>query len=512
MNENHFTPAAILAKNTMFNLLGMLLPILVGIVSIPFAIKGLGTEGFGILSVIWILLAYLTLLDFGLSRATTKFTAESLKKNRTQNIPSIMWTALAISFGLGCFGAVILFLLTPTLVDSILHIPPERAGHTIQALYILAITLPFLLISISLKGMLGAAQRFDLVNGVHIPVSILNFIFPALSLPFGLGLPMIVLLIAVSRILATFVYFFLCAKLYSIYDTRVHIDFDILKKLLSYGGWITVTGVVSPILVYIDRFFIGSMYSMETLTFYAAPLEALTRLRILPMAIMITLFPEFSVGINQEGRERVRMLFGRSMKTILLMMGLLSLILFGFARDILHLWLGAPFAERSTLIFQIFSISILINFLALVPFTFLQGIGRPDLPAKFHIVELLLYIFVLWYLTKTYGIHGAAAAWCARVTLDCCLLYRWSSKFLPGFRQILQENHIWHVLVVLTSFGVLIISIHHIFTDLFLRIAFLMILLIFFLVGIWHRILDDTEKELVRGFYKNVRMKHSISI
>jgi len=512
MNDNQFTPAAILAKNTMFNLLGMLLPILVGIVSIPFAVRGLGTEGFGILSVIWVLLAYLTLLDFGLSRATTKFTAESIKKNRAQSIPDIMWTALTISFGLGCLGAIILFLCTPHLVISILRIPTERINHTIQALNILAITLPFLLISISLKGMLGAAQRFDLVNGVHIPVSVLNFIFPALSLPFGLGLPTIVLLIAVSRILATFVYFFLCTRLYAVFNKRIRIDSDILKKLLSYGGWITVTGVVSPILVYIDRFFIGSMQSMETLTFYAAPLEALTRLRILPMAIMITLFPEFSVGMDQQASERVGMLFGKSMKSILLVMGMLSLILFAFARDILHLWLGASFAERSTVIFQIISISVLINFMALIPFTFLQGIGRPDLPAKFHIVELLLYMFVLWYLTKTYGIHGAAVAWCARVTLDCCLLYRWSSTFLPGFRRMLRDNYVWHVLAVLASFGLLLISIHHIFADLFVRIACLMVLLILFLIGIWHLILDDSERELARGLYKNIRMKHSITI
>ena len=510
MNPNQFTPAALLAKNSVLNFIGMLLPILVGVVAIPFAIKGLGTDGFGILSVIWVILAYLTLLDFGLSRATTKFTAESIKKNRRHQIPSILWTALILSFGFGCLGAGLLIAAAPKLTDSVLNIPVEFGSQTIQSLQILAATLPFLLISISLKGMLGASQRFDLVNAVHIPVSILNFVFPALSFAFGLNLSSIIGLIALSRILATVVYFFLCAKLYPVFRDRPQFDIDLLKKLLSYGGWITVTGVVSPILVYIDRFFIGSMLSMDTLTYYAAPLEALTRLRILPMAIMITLFPEFSTGLGSEGSDRIRLLFGKSMKIILLIMGMLSLILFTHAHDILRLWLGAQFADKSTLIFQIFAISILINFLALVPFTFLQGIGRPDLPAKFHLVEFPIYILILWHLTKSYGISGSAVAWGIRVTFDFGLLYLWSSKFLSKFQQILRANQIWRVLCILAVFGLLIAATHVLISDFILNLLLLILITVGYAYCAWKIVLDDSEKILVFRYARFIGLKHMI--
>ena len=97
-----------------------------------------------------------------------------------------------------------------------------------------------------------------------------------------------------------------------------------LKILLTYGGWITITAVISPILVYLDRFFIGSILTMKDLTYYSAPLEAVLRLRILPLAIMTTLFPEFSIGLGSTNHQRLLFLFEKSFKLILISTGIFS--------------------------------------------------------------------------------------------------------------------------------------------------------------------------------------------
>jgi O-antigen/teichoic acid export membrane protein len=64
----------------------------------------------------------------------------------------------------------------------------------------------------------------------------------------------------------------------------------------------------------------------------------------------------------------------------------------------------------------------LVNALALVPFTLLQALGRPDVCAKFHLAELVLYVPMLLLSLRWWGITGAAAAWTVRVTLDAGLL------------------------------------------------------------------------------------------
>ena len=65
------TQGKLLARNTILNVLGYGLPMLVAIFAIPLLVKGLGTERFGILTLAWVIIGYLSLFDLGLGRALT---------------------------------------------------------------------------------------------------------------------------------------------------------------------------------------------------------------------------------------------------------------------------------------------------------------------------------------------------------------------------------------------------------------------------------------------------------
>jgi hypothetical protein len=58
----------LLARNTAINLGGYVIPLLVGLATIPYVVRGLGSAGFGILSIAWVLLGYLSFFDLGLGR------------------------------------------------------------------------------------------------------------------------------------------------------------------------------------------------------------------------------------------------------------------------------------------------------------------------------------------------------------------------------------------------------------------------------------------------------------
>jgi len=511
MNKNILTPTKILAKNTLLNLLGMVIPLLVGIAAIPFAVKGLGTDGFGILSIAWIFLGYLGLLDFGISRATTKFAAEVIAQKDNHVLPSIMWTAVIVSFVFGIGGAIVLFLATPYLVGSLLKIPVAFISQTKLSFYFFSGALPLILSSTSLRGMLGAAQRFDLVNAVSIPTNILNFLFPALSLPFGFSLSTVILLIVLTRVGASFFYFFLCLRIFPTVSLKPSMDLKILKKFLSYGGWVTVTSIISPILVYLDRFFIGSLLSMKAVAFYSAPYEALYRLRIIPMAMMTTFFPEFS-AIFSYNKDRVSILFGRSMKYILISTGLIALLLFIYAHIVLQLWLGNQFAEKSTTIFKIFAPGIVINSLAYIPFTLFQGIGKPDIPAKFHLMELPVYILLLWFFTKKFGINGAAMVWFLRVALDSSLLYFWAFRSYPNLVHSFRENKILTEIALLFFLWAFLFLSNSFFSSISIKVVFLLVGLSITVLIVWYKIFDNSEKKFITSLIQKVIPHRSVGI
>ena len=67
----------LLARNTILNLLGQVVPAVAAIVFLPYTLHGLGIARFGILSLAWVLLGYLGLFDLGLGRATIRFVADN---------------------------------------------------------------------------------------------------------------------------------------------------------------------------------------------------------------------------------------------------------------------------------------------------------------------------------------------------------------------------------------------------------------------------------------------------
>jgi O-antigen/teichoic acid export membrane protein len=71
-----------------------------------------------------------------------------------------------------------------------------------------------------------------------------------------------------------------------------------------------------------------------------------------------------------------------------------------------------------------------MNSLAHIPSSFIVAMGRPDVNAKFHMVELLIHLPVAWWMITQFGVTGAAIAWTIRVTFDAALLFTAVSRLL----------------------------------------------------------------------------------
>ena len=490
--------SSLLARNTLLNFIGQAVPVLVGVATIPFVVRGLGTERFGLLSLAWVILSYFGIFDLGLGRATTKFVAEALGKGEEDEIPRIVWTTVMIQAAMGVAGAVVLAAVTPLLVERILNIPAKLVGEAKATFYISAFSVPVVLISGSLRGVLEASQRFDLVNAIKIPSSVLTFLLPLVGVLLGFNLPGIVALILMARVgaLAAFmiIEFRLRPRL-----RKFSGSLSLFPRLFSFGGWVTVTSVVSPILVYLDRFLIGSLLSMGAVAYYSVPYEAIARLRIISTSLTITLFPAFSALEGIKDRQKLGTLFARSAKYVLLVLGPVVLVIGLFAKDILQIWLGAEFAIESTVVLQILALGVLINSLARTPLALLEGVGRPDLPAKFHLLELPIYVGIAWVLVSRWGIAGASAAWTLRVGIDALLLF-WAafkvSRFSPRLLAANGTTVASFALVMLAgmAYGLKTLAGALPF---FLQSLLIIMLIVSFTWFSWRRVLDASDRGAV---------------
>src|SRR5437773_929252 len=123
--NGHLTSGRLLARNTVWNLLGNGAPMLVAVVCIPILIRGLGKERFGVLTLAWALIGYASLFDLGLGRALTQLVAQKLGTGEERKIPSLAWTSLLLMLLLGLAGTACILLISPWLVHSAVNVPDE---------------------------------------------------------------------------------------------------------------------------------------------------------------------------------------------------------------------------------------------------------------------------------------------------------------------------------------------------------------------------------------------------
>jgi O-antigen/teichoic acid export membrane protein len=184
MIKENFLNNRLLTKNTIWNLLGNIVPLLVAIITIPILINSLGIDRFGILSLAWVIIGYFSLFDLGLGRAMTHLVAEKLGNDKEDEVPGIIWTGLIFMATLGFIAALVLATISPWLVHNILQVPPLLHQETLWSFYGLAIGMPIVVTTTGIRGVLEAKQQFGLVTIVRIPLGIFTFAGPLLVLQF----------------------------------------------------------------------------------------------------------------------------------------------------------------------------------------------------------------------------------------------------------------------------------------------------------------------------------------
>ena len=404
-----------LINSLIWNFSGQILPLLAALICIPILVEQLGNERFGFLAIAWVVIGYFSLFDFGLGRAITFIVA--MRSAEKQDSNKIVNTALKFLFYISLCVLLLFILASDLIVQNILTVSVDLKDEASSAIKVLSLGLPFVILSIGLRGILEAHQLFKRISFVTIPSGILLFVFPAILSYFTCSLVIIFGSLVFVRVVQFLLFLFvvnLIAKIRFFED----IDKRELKLLLSFGGWMTVTNIVSPIMVNMDRFFIGAKVAVSAVTNYVVPFDLITKALVLPSAISGVLFPEFSKLQATGNTQSAFSLLINSLLLLALAFSIPLFIVFIFSYELLSIWISDEFALSSYDVLKVLCIGVFFNGLAYLPFSFVQGLGRSDITAKLHIIELIVYLPLLYGMISYFGVIGAAYSWVLRVVAD----------------------------------------------------------------------------------------------
>jgi len=419
-------------KNILWNILGATVPMLVGLLSIPYILENIGMERLGFLTLIWSFIGYFTIFDFGIGRALTHQIAKLRAKEEIDHIFGIIKFGLLLMILVGILGTLFMASLVYIFDISWLNISEDFYGDVYNSTMLAIIAIPIVTLTVGLRGILEGFEEFKEISLLRIYLGIANFLLPAISIYyFGPSLTFIVIWLITARAVILVMHVILLNKKFDlglIFSSRIKID---SKPILHFGMWMTISNIVSPLMVMVDRFIIPSFVGATVIAFYSIPVDFLLKFLILPAALATVLFPRITHVFNKDAVQ-ARVLFYKSLKIVLLVMTPILLFTAIISYEALKFWLGYSFAENAHMVVKIISLGILFNSLAQIPYMFIQAVGGVKKTAIIHVTEFIFYIPSLLYFLSEYGIVGAAVTWLLRSLIDLLLLLFVSMNYLKS--------------------------------------------------------------------------------
>jgi len=398
------------------------------IVSMPYVIQHLGDAKAGIFQLSWVLLGYFNLFDFGIGRAMVKFASESLAKGHSHEVNHWMVTVNRVLWWISVPLVMVMIFIIPLFMANENSIPTDLIAETKIAAFGIAMYIPFLLTFFSYIGVLETWQRFDIINKYQVSYGVLWYVIPVIGLQFTDRIDVLVFSLLLLRLMHWFIIRWHAHQLMRGSDKGEY-QADFLPDLLKFSKWIVLINIGALFISHIDRMLIYWTIDSAAMVWYNTPFDVVLKVTVIPMAFAGVLFPAFANAYTGDQKRAGFIYRGYRNVTLLIVFPLCAFLSF-LAPELMSAWLGlsmeparlAVFMQESILPMKLLVFGVLSISVGLIPSSYLQSTGRPDLIAKVHLIQIPFFLAALFLALSKYGISGVAAVVSLRMVLDTFIL------------------------------------------------------------------------------------------
>ncbi len=427
-------------RNTLSNIAGKVVILGVWFFLTPFLIHQLGASDYGLWVLISSLVAYGSLLDFGIANAITKYVAQYQAEGRIEQARSLVATALWLYMALGLFAILLGALLAP-LIPALLSLPPHQAAMATGLTFLSALGLGVSLPSATTIAVLRGLHRFDLANAVGM-IGMTLFTGGTVGvLLAGYGLlGMVAVNVPVTLITQI-------PAVWLIHRTAPALGFGLrgasrklLKTVTTFSSILFVINVASQLKTKTDEIVIGATLPLASITPYSIARRLSELPQLLTEQFMKVLMPLASQLHAENDRQRLRALYLASTRLTLAVFMPLALGVTILAQPFITLWVGAPYARYDYLVWILTAASFMVT--SQWPAgAILLGMGRHRILAFVTLGSGLANLGLSLALVHPFGLMGVALGTLIPTTIEnLCIILPYAMRVNgANVRAILTE-------------------------------------------------------------------------
>ena len=444
-----------LKANMTANVAGNIWTAAVALVVIPFYIRFLGMEGYGLIGLYAAIFSIAGVLDFGLSptlnremaRLSSHAGSEGLMRDVVRTFELVYW-AIALAAGLAIAA------LAPLIAKHWIQAENLQVSHVCDAIRLIGVTVLFQLpVTLYSGGMMGLQRQVSL--------NLIN----ATMLTLRGGGAIVVLWLVAPTIEAFFiwqalvglghVFWLMTALRSSLSSSGVGAVFKpgFLRTTWGFTAGFGTSVILQTVIANMDKVILSKFLKLEVFGYYSIASVAANTLTKAASPVSSALFPRFTQMIEQRDMSNLVVLYHRSCQLIAaITLPLMAMLVF-FPTEVLSVWTGDRMVvEHSSLLMVVLIIGAAMCNLVTVPGIVSVSFGWMTLTLMALGLGVIVMLPLMLVATRFFGAVGAAvvvSSWYA------CVALMWP-LFLHR-RLMKREMGNWYVKDTLVPLGVALV-------------------------------------------------------
>jgi len=397
------------AKNSLYNVLGLVVPILLLVIFTPLLVGRMGIENYGLWTLSVSALGLMGVFEFGLGTAMAKFIAEYSAQHDTEGLSATATVGFTLYLTIGVMLTLPLFFLAPKIArlfpSSTLSLEAIQEAIRLTSLGLV----PLLLKTGGLAVPMGL-QRFEVPNVVRIAHNALMLTIALIVVSLGGSVEYVILSTVLLMWIIGLISVGIAFRILRPMGARPLFSRGHLRMILGFAVFTGLTGVGGRIFSSMDRVVVGAVLGVSAVTYYVVGIGIANKLLALTDVVSRALMPAASSWYTAGEVHRVWAYLRRATLAVALMSLVLAGVMLLSSGLFMRLWMGNEFAEQALTPFQILILVYAVISINAPAFHIANGIGIPWISATGALAGGAITIALIVVLGRSYGLEGVAWA------------------------------------------------------------------------------------------------------
>ncbi|MCQ8105483.1 oligosaccharide flippase family protein [Methylomonas sp. SURF-2] len=409
----HFFNPVTVKRNIIANFSGSAWSALMSLAFVPFYIRLMGVESYGIVGVFSSLTAMLAVLDLGLSQAMSREMALLCgDKSNTRRIVDTART-LEVIYWLIALGVVTAVIL---LSDFIAYrwLNPERLSRDTlrQVLGIMALVIGLRWPVAIYMGGLNGLQRQVLVNILSSVIATLQgvgslavlWFFEPTARVFFLWHALIAVIQAIAFRIALW-------RSFST-DRKGTFCKEVLHNVWRFAAGMTGISMMATILTQMDKILLSRMLTLTDFGYYTFATTIAAVIYRIVGPVFTAYYPRLTTLVAKNDYMELVDAYHQGCQLMAVMILPATFVLAFFSREILALWsCNVELVENSSLLVSLLVIGNALNGLMHIPYALQLAHGWTKFAFYTNVIAVIFLVPAIYFATIRWGVVGAAGVW-----------------------------------------------------------------------------------------------------